>query len=148
MNLKTKWTLPQLPMFSCTRTLLLEDRDLQRGMGCKTPPCINCMLLKAEPPGKKWWWNFTYFWAASDFREDTVPIQMQECLKRFKSSCDASDQRHWEFSFLKSKLLSKAYNKALWKVNLKASNNKAPVIDLGAALNWVEVGMCEIHNDK
>jgi hypothetical protein len=21
-------------------------------MGCKTPPCINGMLLKAEPPGK------------------------------------------------------------------------------------------------
>jgi hypothetical protein len=32
--------------------LLLEDCDLQKGMGCKTPPCINCMLLKAEPPGK------------------------------------------------------------------------------------------------
>jgi hypothetical protein len=52
------------------------------------------------------------------------------------------------FSFLKSKLLSKAYNKALWKVNLKASNNKTPVNDLGAALNRVEVGMCEIHSDK
>jgi hypothetical protein len=74
-------------------------------------------------------------------------MQMQECLKRFKSSCDSSDQRHWEFSFLKSKLLSKAYNKALQKVNLKASNNKTPVNDLGAALNWVEVGMCEIHYD-
>jgi hypothetical protein len=48
---------------------------------------------------------------------------------------------------MKSKLLSKAYNKALWKVNLKASNNKTPVNDLGAALNWVEVGMCEIHYD-
>jgi hypothetical protein len=69
---------------------------------------------------------------------------MQECLKRFKSFCDSSDQRHWEFSFLKSKLLSKAYK----KVNLKASNNKTPVNDLGAALNWVEVGMCKIHYDK
>jgi hypothetical protein len=40
------------PMQGKAGTLLLEDCTLQKGMGCKTPPCINCMLLKAEPPGK------------------------------------------------------------------------------------------------